>query len=116
MIFHKIRTAQLKAPEVGSFITAYINSKNQTSIFEPVNEKQKLEIAAARETINTVIEKASIAIKKLSDRLEKTPDLQIEDHQIQHLELIGKSILGLVNTLAKNKRNSRLISELKAVV
>jgi ParB family chromosome partitioning protein len=116
MIFHKIRTAQLKAPEVGSFITAYINSKNQTSIFEPVNEKQKLEIAAVKETINIVIEKASIAVRKLSDKIEKNTDLQMEDHQIQHLELIGKSILGLVNTLAKNKRNSRLISELKAVV
>ena len=113
-IFNKIVTSQLKAAEAGSFITAYINSKNQTSIPMEiaVQGKQHKDLETSLED---AIENTAKVVNKIFDKIEKNKGVQINDVLIKKLSLLGKSINRLQNNLETSNRNSDLLNSLRMV-
>jgi len=113
-IFNKIVNSQLKAAEAGSFISAYINSKNQISFFveKESGNKQHTEL---KNSLNDTIENTAKIINKVFDKLEANKHFKADDILIQKLSLLGKSINRLQNVLDTNKRNSELLNSLKVV-
>jgi ParB family chromosome partitioning protein len=113
-IFRKIINSQLKAAEAGSFITAYINSKNQITIPVEITENEK-DNREFKNNLEAALENSAKIVDKIYYKLEKNQNLTADEVLIKKLALLGKAINKVQNMLETNRRNAELLSSLKAV-
>jgi ParB family chromosome partitioning protein len=117
-IFAKVAHGELTAAQVSSFVSAWIEAKNQTTIFgEPehpqVTERRRREARKLGDLVSDCLR----SWVRLADHVDDAPDLaELASYDdLQDLKALAREFGRLHNRIATTQRNRALVIETKGI-